>query len=229
MSKRHQGCIESCGGDTPCHPHAPGSASYGASVALGGVGLRLSKRAGRSPTGTKIFYRSQEALESLHVVPKTTGVKNARQGRTDLTTKKRAPIRPNLDTEADIKISDVTPAQEEQMDSASGNAAAQHPQVDANDIAAPGSKRKRNATAESTSTSKKVKREEPTAMPELTSSIQTRSKVRLAAQRKSEVVETAVVDQGVHEEGPKRDGVAGRLFGRISSVWASLTQGRSAL
>lgn len=205
----------------------------------------------RGPSGrpqkSRIFYRSQEALELLHVIPKTIAVKNERKGRQTNTTDKRAPIRPDLDAEADIKIGDVTPssrAQEEQMDNEHGGGAAQHPPVNSNDVAVPGTKRKRNAASESTSNSKKTKRDTPAVVPELEQgppSSGTRSKARLSAQKVSKVVETdavdqesqavetAIVDQGAHEDGHKGDGVAGWLFGKLSSALTTLTQGRAAL
>jgi hypothetical protein len=199
---------------------------------VGELGLRPSARlAGRSQE-TTIFYRSQEALELLRVIPKTIDVKSEHKSQEDLTTKKRLPFRPNLDAEADIKIADVTPsskAQEEQMEREHRVVTTQNLLVDSNDVGAPGTKRKRNATSESSSTSKKVKRDESSVRPELTSYIQTRSKARLAAQRKSKVVNAAVVDRVVHEEGRKGDSVATWLFGRLTSVWTSLTQGRAAL
>ena len=181
---------------------------------------------------TTIFYRSQETLELLHIIPQTIDVKDEQKGREDLMTKKRAPIRPDLDHEADIKIADITPASKAQEE--------QYPPVTSKNVAVTGAKRKRNATSESTSTSKKTKLDTPNIGLELTQgppSSGTRSKRRLAAQGRSEVVETAietavettVEDQGAHEDVHKGDGVAGWLFGRPSSVWATLTQGRAAL
>jgi hypothetical protein len=185
--------------------------------------------AGR-PQETTIFYRSQEALELLHVIPQTVDVKNDQEGRQDLTTKKRAPVRPDLDAEADIKIGDITASSKAQEE--------QHPPVGA----ALGAKRKRNATFESNSASKKTKLDTPSIGLEPTPgppSSGTRSKRRLAAQGNSKVVDTAaedttvqdtaVEDQDAQEDGHKSDGVAGRLFGRLSSLWSGLTQGRADL
>jgi hypothetical protein len=148
--------------------------------------------AGR-PQETTISYRSQEALDLLHVITQTVDVKNDQEGRQDLMTKKRAPVGPDLDAEADIKIGDITASSKAQEE--------QYPPVGFN-VAALGTKRKRNATSESTPASKKTKLDTPSIGLEFTPgpwSSGTRSKRRLAAQGKFKVVDTATEDTTVQD------------------------------
>jgi hypothetical protein len=124
--------------------------------------------AGR-PMQLKIRYRTQEALELLGIVPNAeVDVKNEPDDRKDPTIKtERAPIVPKLETEAVVKIEDgeldeqrpqvKSEASKPRLKKPSSRPFKQEPEQQ-QVSAVPGTKRKRKAASESTSTSKKIKR-----------------------------------------------------------------------